>query len=293
MINLRATILCLFVLTSCQSPEPVSPAQPASTTLGLFDPTKDLLISNFDSKPDVDDLHAIAALSTVLRSAPFDQVQSIAVAGAYGTQGGEYIEAPHLFQLAFGDAWLDAHNQRELTITALADRVIQTLDAGGAVWVQDAGQSDVSSDTVKQVAARRPDLETKSTYHVIQHSDWNESVTDPEKLQTLKYLADYRRIPDGNALGNGSPGYVSEDTALWLPILAHPDFGAVWTEAKTIADTRNPDAAYINPAVAKGGLDFSDTAEVAYILGFDKMVGVEAFIATFFDDSGATEAVQP
>ena len=293
MISPRAAILCLFVLTGCQSPEPASPAQPASTVLGLFDPTKDLLISNFDSKPDVDDLHAIAALSTVLRSTPFDQVEYVAVAGAYGTQGGEYIEAPHLFKLAFGDTWLDAHNQREATIAALADRVIQTLDAGGEVWVQDAGQSDVSSDTVKQVAARRPDLETKSTYHVIQHSDWNESVTDPDKLQTLKHLADYRRIPDGNAVGNGSPGFVSEDATLWLPLLAHPDFGPVWTEAKTIADARNPDAAYVNPAVAKGGLDFSDTAEVAYILGFDKMVGVDAFIATFFDDSERGEAVQP
>ena len=293
MNNLRAAILCLFVLTGCQSVETTPLAQPASTALGLFDPTKDLLISNFDSKPDVDDLHAIAALSTVLRSAPFDEIQYVAVAGAYGTQGGEYIEAPVLFELAFGDAWLDAHNHRDATIAALADRVIQTLDAGGEVWVQDAGQSDVSSDTVKQVAARRPDLETKSTYHVIQHSDWNESVTAPDKLQTLKQLADYRRIPDGNAVGNGSPGYVSEDASLWQAILTHPDFGPVWTEAKTIADTRNPDAAYVNPAVAKGGLDFSDTAEVAFILGFNEMLGVEAFIATFFDDSGGAETVQP
>lgn len=292
-MKLKAALLCLFVLTSCQSYDAGPLAPSVSAKLGVFDPSTDLLISNFFSKPDVDDLHAIAALSTVLRSAPFDKIEYVAVAGAYGTQGGEYIEAPQLFKLAFGESWLDAHNQREATIAALATRVIQTLDSGGQVWVQDAGQSDVSSDTVKRVATQRPDLETKSNYHVIQHSDWNESVTDPEKLQTLKQLADYRRIPDGNAQGNGSPGFVSEDATLWVPILAHPDFGAVWTEAKTIADARNPDAAYVNPSVAKGGLDFSDTAEVAYILGFDQMPDVEAFIAAFTDDTSSVQANQP
>ena len=283
MTKILTSILVSLMLAGCQVPVVQSEMQSASEPLGEFNPDRDLLISNFDSKPDVDDLHSIAALSSVLRSAPYAEVEYIAVAGAYGVQGGEYIEAPRLFDLAFGDRWLDAHNDRNATIETLATRVIETLDAGGDVWVQDAGQSDVSSDIINQVAAQRPDLDTRSAYHVVQHSEWNESVTSPDKLETLKRHADYRRIPDGNSPGNGTPGFVSRDATLWPAMLGHPELGAVWAEAKAIADARNPSAAYVNPFVAQGGLDFSDTAEIAYILGFDDMVGADDFVAAFIE----------
>lgn len=287
---LAATVLMFVPLAGCQTAGSDAVSEPVELpTLGKFNPGADLLISNFDSKPDVDDLHSIAALSTVLRSPTYSNVDYIAVAGAYGQQGGEYIDAPNLFNLAFGDNWLDAHNQRDETIEALANRVIGVLENGGHIWVQDAGQSDVSSDVVKRVSELRPDLETQSYYHVVQHSEWNESVTDPDKLVTLKALGDYRRIPDGNALGNGSPGYVSNSPDLWPVLLAHPKVGPVWNEAKLIADDRNPDAAYVNPHIVAGGIDFSDTAEVAYILGFDDMFGASEFVATFVPKTARME----
>ena len=46
--------------------------------IGLFDPSRDLLVANYDSKPDVDDLQAVAGLGTVLAHPDFACVDYIA-----------------------------------------------------------------------------------------------------------------------------------------------------------------------------------------------------------------------
>ena len=64
-------------------------------------------------------------------------------------------------------------------------------------------------------------------------------------------------------------------------VLSDPVIGPLWSEAKRLSDKHNPVAEYINPSVAAGGLDFSDTVEITYILGFDEMENVSDFVNRF------------
>ena len=244
--------------------------------IGLFDPSRDLLVANYDSKPDVDDLHAVAGLGSVLKHPAYSCVDFIATAGAYGSQGGEFLPAAELFTLAFGDKWQDAHADREEAIATLAARMRATIAAGGRVWVAEAGQSDVTAAAVERLP--KP---MWTSVHVVQHSYWNESQSSAEAMQTVVYNTRYHRIQDGNFPDNGSPAFNTDDGSHWAKLLADPAIGPIWREAKRLSDYHNPKAAYVNPAVAKGGLDFSDTVEIAYIFGFDDMAGVGDFVERF------------
>lgn len=244
--------------------------------IGLFDPSRDLLVANYDSKPDVDDLQAVAGLGSVLAHPDFACVDYIATSGAYGSQGGKFLVAPALFSLAFGDKWLDAHGARNSTIAALAERMQATIAAGGRVWVAEAGQSDVTAASVDRLPK-----EMWTSVHVVQHSYWNESQSSKEAMQTVVYGTRYHRIQDGNFPDNGSPAFNTFDGSHWQALLSDPEVGPIWREAKRLSDLHNPVADYVNPAVAAGGLDFSDTVEIAYIFGFDDMQGVSEFVERF------------
>ncbi len=245
--------------------------------IGYFNPASDVFVGHFDSKPDVDDLHTIAAVGTVLSEPQMACVKAVAVAGAYGTQGGEYIGSPELFDLAFGDDWLDGHNERDATVHAQAELFVETLGSGGHVWIMIAGQGDIAADALTIAMRLSPDLPYKTNLHLVQHSDWNESVTAPTKLAFLQAHTDYRKIPDGNAGGNGTPKYTSNEGALWGRVLADPVIGPVWSEAKRLADIHNPGSAYVNPYVEAGGFDFSDTVEMAHMFGFNDLDTVDRF----------------
>lgn len=245
--------------------------------IGRFTPATDLLIANFDSKPDVDDLQAVAGLGTVLADPEFTCVKFVATAGAYGTQGGKFIPAGHLFDLAFGkENWLDAHLQRDRTVGELARRARETIASGGLVWVTEAGQSDVTASMLEQI----PDT-MRFSVHVVQHSDWNETVTSADAFRFVREQTRYHRIPDGNFPDNGSPAFNTRESAYWVTLLNDPRIGPIWTEAKRLSDLHNPKADYVNPAVAAGGMDFSDTVEVSYVFGFDDMYGVADFVERF------------
>jgi len=208
-------------------------------------------------------------------------LQYYAVMGTYGIQGGNYIDPAPLADLAFGDNWLDAHHDYEGSLQAVSKKAAETLSKGGHIWIQEAGQSDFTFAVLEVLAETVSEADLKTQVHVVQHSDWNESVTSPDKLASVKRISDYVRIKDGNAVGNGTPGFNSSDSAGWEAVLAKPVSGPVWREAKALADARNPDAAYVNPAVAAGGFDFSDTVELAYILGFDDLRDHTEFFERF------------
>ncbi|KLI65190.1 hypothetical protein AAV99_03040 [Aurantiacibacter marinus] len=244
--------------------------------IGLFDPANDLLIANYDSKPDVDDLQAVAAAGTVLQDPAYSCVDFVATHGAYGIQTGEFLPAAELFNLAFGDKWLDAHEDREGTIAALAERMRTTISGGGKVWVAEAGQSDVTAAAVGMLPE-----DMRRSVNIVQHSYWNESQTSEDAMNMVVYNTTYHRVQDGNFAGNGSPAFNTDDGSHWSALLADPDVGLIWREAKRLSDLHNPVAEYVNPAVAAGGLDFSDTVEIAYILGFYDMKGVGEFVARF------------
>lgn len=284
------TAACLMFfgfLSACNQPTDIEPkaviddASCDAGMIGRFDTGQDLFIAQFDARPDVDDLHAVAAVSTILADEAFACVDHLAVAGAYGQQGGLYIPAPDLFTLAFGDHWIEAHERRQDAAAELADLIVERLEAGGDVWIAEAGQSDLTAATIRAARDIAPGLAYDQRVHLVQHSSWNESQTEPDALAYVREYTDYIRIPDGNAGGNGSPGFRTESGALWPALLADEDVGETWAEAKRLADANNEKAGYDNPAVRAGGFDFSDVSETAYIFGFEDMADVEAFMTRF------------
>ena len=279
MVRAVFAIALLCVLAGCATKREAPPVDPcaAAAMMGQFNPQTDVFVGHFDSKPDVDDLHTIAAVGSLLKQGEFACVEAIGVAGAYGVQGGEYISSPRLFELAFGEKWLDGHNDRAGTVSAQARLFTETLQADGHVWIMIAGQADIAADALETAMQTAPDLPYKSHIHLVQHSDWNESVTAPEKLAFAQEQADYQKIADGNALGNGTPGYTTNSSVYWEPVLEDPGIGPLWQEAKTLADAKNPTAAYVNPSVEAGGFDFSDTAEMAHIFGLEALNDVGDF----------------
>lgn len=256
---------------------------PADTNgLGYFVPGRDLYLPQFDSKTDVDDLHSVAAVATLIRDPRFSSVDYHAVAGAYGIQEGLYVPSPELFAQSFGNHWSDAHGNRQQALEHVVALIGTTLEKGGHVWVSEAGQSDFTADWLAQIRATFPDVDTKGRIHVVQHSDWNESVTDPKKLAYVKEHAQYNKIADGNAEGNGTPGFNSPDGHLWDEVLGSAETGEIWRIARDLANKYNgAENRYLNESIAAGGMDFSDTAESCWVFGFEGLADADAFFAEF------------
>ncbi|WP_379553466.1 hypothetical protein [Qipengyuania sp. DGS5-3] len=278
---LHAVLVAALLTPACtalaqDAPAPKLAECADAPMIGRFDPSRDVLIANYDSKPDVDDLQAVAGLGSVLKHPDFACVDYIATSGAYGIQAGTYLPAAELFNLAFGDKWLDAHEDREASVDALARLMSKALQRGGKVWVAEAGQSDVTAAAVRKL----PEAKWRGI-HIVQHSYWNESQTSPDAMNTLVYNTTYHRIQDGNFAGNGTPAFNTHDNSHWGPLLDDRDVGPIWAEAKRLSELHNPVAEYVNPAVEAGGLDFSDTVEIAYIFGFEDMEGVGDFVSRF------------
>jgi hypothetical protein len=258
-----------------------------ASDLGRFDKNRDLFLPQFDCKTDVDDLHSVAAVATMLHDVRFEGVAFHAVAGAYGLQGGLYVPATSLFELAFGEHWSDAHNDRERALAEVVERVVAVLRAGGSIWVAEAGQSDFTADWLARVGEALPDIDLRERVNVVQHSDWNEESATPEKLASVKLASEYHKIPDGNAIGNGTPGFKSGSSDHWQRATDPPETGELWNEARRIGEKFNgQDGRYDNTAVASGGIDFSDTAETCWIFGFGDLFDVESFFDTFSVQTG-------
>ena len=262
----------------------------AGAKLGHFTPGRDLFLPQYDSKTDVDDLHSMAGAATMLRSEALAGVDFHAVAGAYGIQDGLYVPAPELFEAAFGESASDAHGQREAALETVTGLVQATLQNGGKVWVAEAGQSDFTADWLARVYDLDLQLDVQANVHVVQHSDWNESVTDPEKLAYVKTHASYHKIADGNAEGNGTPGFNSAAGQLWESVLAAGETGEIWRLARDGANAYNgAGGRYLNESIAAGGMDFSDTAEVCWIFGYEALENADAFFEAFLPGAVGSE----
>ncbi|MBD3225518.1 MAG: hypothetical protein GF313_12385 [Caldithrix sp.] len=253
-----------------------------SDYLGKFNKDQDLYLAHFDLKTDVDDIHSVAAVATMLADERFDKVSYHAVAGAYGTQSGAYVPANDLFELAFGQNWSDAHGDFDKAleeVSALATKVIQN---GGKIWIAEGGQSDFSAALVRDIHNRLPDADIKNAVHIVQHADWNEEVTTSEDLAYVRNAASYHRIPDGNTRGNGTPGFRSDQVIDWRPSINDPRLTSIWEKAIAIAKTYNgADDRYLNESIMKGGLDFSDASETCWIFGFNILVDSNQFFEEF------------
>ncbi|WP_421889221.1 hypothetical protein [Marinoscillum sp.] len=245
---------------------------------GEFNPKKDLLLVQFDCKTDVDDLHTVAAFATLLTDTNFSSLKYHAVAGTYGIQEGLYVPPNDLFQLAFGSNWTDAHNQSGAAADKVKVIVQERLDLQGDIWIAEAGQSDFTALLIEAIQKDLPEINTAKRIHVIQHSDWNENSTSPERLQFVKENADYLKIPDGNAEGNGTPGFRDPEFTNWKEKIRNPDLFEIWKLAIDLSNQYNgKDGRYNNEAVSAGGLDFSDLSEVCWILDQQDIRDVEQF----------------
>ena len=255
-----------------------------SLEAGRFNKEKDLLLAQFDCKTDVDDLHSVAAFITLLSDSGFSDIKYHAVAGTYGIQEGLYVPPNELFQLAFGDNWTDAHKNFKSAVNKVKAIVKSTLANQGDVWIADAGQSDFSAGLIKAVKADLPGINISQRIHVVQHSDWNEKVTSPEILLFVKQNADYQKIPDGNVVGNGTPGFRSPEYTGLKNILTNPVLIELWQLAIDLGNKYNgKEGRYNNEAISAGGLDFSDLSETCWILGIQDIKDTEHFFNLYSD----------
>jgi hypothetical protein len=251
---------------------------PGAELLGQFDKDRDLYLANFDLKTDVDDIHSVAAVATMLANSRLDGVQYHAVAGAYGSQGGLYVPANDLFEMAFGENWSDAHADRDKAVKDVSRISLQALNAGGNIWIAEGGQSDFSAALVRDLQRRLPGTSLKDRIHIVQHADWNEKVTTPEDLEFVRREVSYHRIADGNTAGNGTPDYRRDDVIDWRNYLTDARLTAIWDKAIALADTYNgTDGRYLNESIKQGGLDFSDATETTWIFGFNDLSTEEEF----------------
>jgi hypothetical protein len=245
---------------------------------GGFNIKEDLLLLQCDCKTDVDDLHTVAAFATLLSDSVFSKVQYHAVAGAYGIQTGLYVPPNDLFQLAFGDNWTDAHNNVIPAVEKVKEIVKTTLNSQGDIWIAEAGQSDFSAKLIKAIQNDLPEINTRQRIHLVQHSDWNENSTSPESLKFVKENSDYQKIPDGNAVGNGTPGFRDPGYTRWKDKIKNPRLTEIWQCAIDLSNKYNgKEGRYNNEAISAGGLDFSDLSEVCWILGVQDIRDTEHF----------------
>ncbi|MBC8770426.1 hypothetical protein H4O18_20695 [Arenibacter sp. BSSL-BM3] len=270
----KILILIAIILWSCKSND-LDKSDSQSTSFNI---EKDLLLVQYDCKTDVDDLHTLAAFITLISNPNFLKINYYAVAGTYGIQDGLYIPPNALFQLAFGDNWSDAHENRKSAVEQVKVKIIATLENEGAIWIAEAGQSDFTAELLRSIQADLPEINTTQNIHVVQHSDWNEKVTSPEHLQFVKNNADYHKIPDGNVVGNGTPGFRSPDYSNWKDKIKNPELLEIWELAIELSNKYNgKEGRYNNEAISKGGLDFSDLSEVCWILGIQDIKDTEHF----------------
>jgi len=275
--NVIISFTLLFLVSSCGSVNLTD-----SDYLGKFNKVKDLYLAHFDLKTDVDDIHSAAAVATMLADERFVKVNYHAVTGTYGTQSGAYVPANELFDLAFGQNWSDAHSDFNKALDEVSSLAAKVINKSGKIWIAEGGQSDFSAALVREMYKSLPEADIKNSVHIVQHADWNEEVTTIENLEYVKNAASYHRIPDGNASGNGTPGFRNDQIIDWRQSIKDPHLISIWEKAIELANTYNGvDDRYLNESTMKGGLDFSDASETCWIFGFNNLVNSNEFFQEF------------
>ncbi len=273
--NIWFLLVIIFLSSSCENNKSESQASG-------FDRATDLLLVQFDCKTDVDDLHTVAAFATLLSDSNFIGIKYHAVAGTYGIQDGLYVPPNTLFQLAFGDNWTDAHNNLQPAVKRVMTIIKPILENQGDIWIAEAGQSNFTAALIKAIQNEWPQLQIEHRIHVIQHSDWNEQSTAPESLAFVKINVDYRKIPDGNVVGNGTPGFRDPEFRQWKEEMNNPMLLQLWQHTIDLANQYNgKEGRYLNEAIAAGGLDFSDLSEVCWILSITDLRDTEQFFEQY------------
>lgn len=250
----------------------------------FFNKEKDLLLAQFDSKPDPDDLHAQAALGSMMLHSDLDGVNIYAVSGAIGIQGGKFLDSKELFNMIFADRWTAANQDWDGAVSDIVDVVLPVLNNGGKVWVQEAGQSNITADWVSEILKTTTPANVKENVIVVQHSTWNEDQTDSTDLAYVKEMTNYFSIDDGNLLPTEhvgergeyiTPSYRAKDST-WIKIAKeapNKEISRLWFVADSLIDYNFPDGfehdwSYIH----YDGVDYSDCVENWWILNIGETV---------------------
>ncbi len=243
-----------------------------------FDTKKDLLLAQFDSKPDPDDVHAQAALGCMMLHPDMKGVKVYAVSGAIGKQKGMFLDSEALFNMCFGKRWTAANKDWDKAVADIIKVVTPILQKGGKVWVQEAGQSDITADWVKRLLTTFPASKIKESVIVVQHSNWNEKETTPVDLEYVKSMTTYFSIDDGNMLPDddrgdrgeySTPAYRAKESN-WIELAKGSKFkkaSQMWTLADKIVAKYFPDGVHHKWSYLHyGGVDYSDCCENWWIL---------------------------
>ena len=243
-----------------------------------FNPKKDLLVAQFDSKPDPDDIHAQAALGSMMLHPDLKGVKVFAVSGAIGEQGGMFLDSRKLFNAAFGSRWTAANEDWNGAVEDIVKVVRPILKKGGKVWVQEAGQSNITAAWLKEILKTIPASVVKTNVVVAQHSNWNEDVTTDADLAFVKEMTAYFSLDDGNAMPNDSwndrgphttPCYRAKE-AKWMALAReskNKKTRKMWTLADDIIASYYPHG--FNETwsyLSTDGVDYSDCCENWWIL---------------------------
>lgn len=268
-------LVTFLVLQSCSSKK----TNQQNTSFNI---EKDLLLLQLDCKTDVDDLHTAAAFATLVSNAKFSELNYHVVTGTYGIQDGLYVPPNPLLELAFKDKWTDAHNNQNKAIDRIKVLIKETLNKKGDVWIAEAGQSDFSAKLVKAIHKELKNVKTSHRIHIVQHSDWNEKQTSQTSLEFVKTNTHYQKIPDGNKIGNGTPGFQSFDLVNWKDNIINTNLTNIWQLAIDLANQYNgKEKRYDNKSISSGGLDFSDLSEVCWILDLKDIKNVQQFFKLY------------
>lgn len=247
-----------------------------------FDSVRDLVALHYDFAPDRDDIHSAAADRTMLQQLFGEDWMCehvLPVSGTYGNNAFMFLggDADKMMENVWGTCggYIDADRHildlffswRPQPERQAAKTWLETFRKGGDVWVKEGGQSDFTQKVLSIVKMKAPFLDTKSRVHVVQHSQWNEDWTRDSALASVKGSTDYIRIPGANpVLCNQN---TEENQAFIWAATNHPLYAKYWKAAFKFLDPNKR-------------LDFSDTSELLFILGWrDRQVDIEGFRTLF------------
>ncbi len=205
-------------------------------------------------------------------------VKVYAVSGAIGEQKGLFLDSRGLFDMIFGKRWSAANEDWDGAVEDIVGVVSPIIKKGGKVWVQEAGQSNITADWVRELLKSVDASKVKSNVIVVQHSNWNEKETASDDLAYVKRMTSYYSIDDGNALPSEdwgdrgvytTPAYRAKE-AKWIALAKESKdkrVAKMWQLADEIIDSYFPDGfghdwSYIH----FDGVDYSDCCENWWIL---------------------------
>ena len=92
----------------------------------------------------------------MMRHSDLKGVDIFAVSGAIGEQKGLFLDSKELFDMVFGKRWTATNEDWDNAVEEIVEVVLPVLQDGGKVWVQEAGQSDITADWIKEIIKSIP-----------------------------------------------------------------------------------------------------------------------------------------